>query len=198
MGRTARDTNPNFINGVPPELLIIRLLEQGEMYGYELVQTIRDRTGESIVSVKVSFTLFYTTSSATGPSPPSGTRQRPQPHLLLPQPPQARAASPTPPPVGPASQQPTNKSSPETQTEANMPQPSPDPTFIRLRERLPRAGIAPRHVRRYVSELTAHLADLTTEEQSRGLPLANVRATALTRLGSIDALPQTMTAQPQF
>ena len=42
-----RDSNPNFMNGVP-ELLILSLLQQGEMYGYEIVQAIRDRTGESI------------------------------------------------------------------------------------------------------------------------------------------------------
>ncbi len=43
----ARETNPSFMNGVP-ELLILRLLQQGEMYGYEIVQAIRDRTGASI------------------------------------------------------------------------------------------------------------------------------------------------------
>jgi PadR family transcriptional regulator PadR len=43
----ARETNPNFMNGVP-ELLILRLLQQDEMYGYEIVQTIRDRTDEVI------------------------------------------------------------------------------------------------------------------------------------------------------
>jgi len=43
----SRDTNPNFMNGVP-ELLILTLLQQGEMYGYELVQAIRDRTGAFI------------------------------------------------------------------------------------------------------------------------------------------------------
>ncbi len=42
-----RETNPNFMNGVP-ELLILRLLEQEEMYGYEIVQAIRERTGEVI------------------------------------------------------------------------------------------------------------------------------------------------------
>src|ERR1700733_13546830 len=42
-----RDTNPNFMNGVP-ELLILSLLQQGEMYGYEIMQAIRDRTGASI------------------------------------------------------------------------------------------------------------------------------------------------------
>jgi len=37
------------MNGVP-ELLILRLLEQQEMYGYELVQAIESRTG-SVVAV---------------------------------------------------------------------------------------------------------------------------------------------------
>jgi PadR family transcriptional regulator, regulatory protein PadR len=40
-------TNPSFMNGVP-ELLILRLLESSEMYGYELVQAIRARTNEAI------------------------------------------------------------------------------------------------------------------------------------------------------
>jgi PadR family transcriptional regulator, regulatory protein PadR len=44
-----RETNPNFLNGVP-ELLVLRLLDEGEMYGYEIVQTIRSRTGEVITA----------------------------------------------------------------------------------------------------------------------------------------------------
>src|SRR5665213_4067962 len=44
-----RETNPNFMNGVP-ELLILRLLQQEEMYGYEIVQAIRNRT-EAVVAV---------------------------------------------------------------------------------------------------------------------------------------------------
>ena len=43
-----RDANPNFLNGVP-ELLVLQLLKGREMYGYELVQAIRDSTGEIIV-----------------------------------------------------------------------------------------------------------------------------------------------------
>jgi PadR family transcriptional regulator PadR len=39
--------NPNFMNGVP-ELLILRLLEAREMYGYELVQAIHVQTGKNI------------------------------------------------------------------------------------------------------------------------------------------------------
>jgi PadR family transcriptional regulator PadR len=45
---TSKETNPNFMNGVP-ELLVLRLLEDAEMYGYEIVQAIRDRTDAVIV-----------------------------------------------------------------------------------------------------------------------------------------------------
>lgn len=40
-------TNPPFMSGVP-ELLLLRLLDQSEMYGYELVRSIRSATGEAI------------------------------------------------------------------------------------------------------------------------------------------------------
>ncbi|HUA96741.1 MAG TPA: PadR family transcriptional regulator [Terracidiphilus sp.] len=43
----SRGSNPNFMNGVP-ELLILRLLDEREMYGYEIVQAIRDRSREAI------------------------------------------------------------------------------------------------------------------------------------------------------
>lgn len=43
----ARTSNPNFMNGVP-ELLILRLLKDNEMYGYELVQAIRTATNDTI------------------------------------------------------------------------------------------------------------------------------------------------------
>jgi PadR family transcriptional regulator PadR len=37
----------NFMNGVP-ELLVLRLLTGREMYGYELVEAVREKTGGSI------------------------------------------------------------------------------------------------------------------------------------------------------
>jgi PadR family transcriptional regulator PadR len=43
----AATTNPPFMTGVP-ELLILRLLANREMYGYELVQAIERATGETI------------------------------------------------------------------------------------------------------------------------------------------------------
>jgi PadR family transcriptional regulator PadR len=41
------ETNPSFMSGVP-ELLILRLIRDREMYGYELVQAIRDQTAAVI------------------------------------------------------------------------------------------------------------------------------------------------------
>ncbi len=40
----AGQPNPNFMAGVP-ELLVLRLLKDREMYGYEIVQAIREETG---------------------------------------------------------------------------------------------------------------------------------------------------------
>jgi PadR family transcriptional regulator len=44
---SATKTNPAFMTGVP-EILILRLLADREMYGYELVQQIEAATGEAI------------------------------------------------------------------------------------------------------------------------------------------------------
>jgi PadR family transcriptional regulator PadR len=41
------DTNPYFMNGVP-ELLILQILKDREMYGYELVEEIRHRSDDVI------------------------------------------------------------------------------------------------------------------------------------------------------
>lgn len=43
----ARESNSSFMNGVP-ELLILTLLQRQEMYGYEIVQAIHDRTSAVI------------------------------------------------------------------------------------------------------------------------------------------------------
>lgn len=70
--------------------------------------------------------------------------------------------------------------------------------FHELRERLLRAGIAPRHVRRYLSELADHLADLTAEEERTGRCRMEAESVALTRLGGVDDLARTMIEQRQF
>ena len=42
-----KKTNPSFLNGVP-ELLVLRLLSDREMYGYQIVEEIRSQTGEAL------------------------------------------------------------------------------------------------------------------------------------------------------
>lgn len=42
-------TNPNFMAGVP-ELIILRLLKDREMYGYEIVQAIREESGQVLTA----------------------------------------------------------------------------------------------------------------------------------------------------
>ena len=40
---TSKNSNPDFLNGIP-ELLVLQLLARRPMYGYELVQAIRQST----------------------------------------------------------------------------------------------------------------------------------------------------------
>jgi hypothetical protein len=70
--------------------------------------------------------------------------------------------------------------------------------FHELRERLLRAGVAPRHVRRYLAELADHFADLRVEEQRPGRSPADAESAALARLGSTDDLAKAMIEQSQF
>jgi hypothetical protein len=67
--------------------------------------------------------------------------------------------------------------------------------LCKLRERLLRAGIAPRYVRRYLDELSDHLADLIAAERSAGLSSSDAEAAGLIRLGSIDHLAKAMLDQ---
>jgi hypothetical protein len=70
--------------------------------------------------------------------------------------------------------------------------------FNELRERLLRAGVAPRYVRRYLTELADHLADLRVEEERAGRSRADAESAALVRLGGIDDLVKAMIEQRQF
>ena len=70
--------------------------------------------------------------------------------------------------------------------------------FHELRERLLRAGVAPRHVRRYLTELADHLADLSAEEEHAGRSRADAESAALIRLGGIDDLAKAMIEQRRF
>ena len=54
-----------------------------------------------------------------------------------------------------------------------------------LRERLLRAGVAPRHVRRYVTELEEHLSDLRAEEEHAGRSKAEAEQAARELWGDV-------------
>jgi hypothetical protein len=70
--------------------------------------------------------------------------------------------------------------------------------FSELRERLLRAGVAPRHVRRYLGELADHLADLKAEEREAGRSRAEAEGAAMARLGGVDELAEAMIGQREF
>ncbi len=70
--------------------------------------------------------------------------------------------------------------------------------FDELQERLLQAGVAPRHVKRYIAELADHLADLTAEEKRAGRSREEAESSALARLGSMEDLVNAMTGQRQF
>lgn len=55
-----RKPNPNFMAGVP-ELMILRLLQEEDMYGYQIVQAIRARTSEVVsLGEGVVYGVLYT------------------------------------------------------------------------------------------------------------------------------------------
>jgi hypothetical protein len=70
--------------------------------------------------------------------------------------------------------------------------------FHDLRERLLRAGVAPRHVHRYLTELAEHFEDLREEEERSGRSRADAEARALARLGEIHALSWAMLEKRRF
>jgi len=70
--------------------------------------------------------------------------------------------------------------------------------FPELRERLLSAGVAPRHVRRYIAELRDHLADLTLEEERGGLNRAEAESVGLVRLGDVDNLAKALIKRRDF
>jgi len=67
-----------------------------------------------------------------------------------------------------------------------------------LRECLLRAGVAPRHVRRYLTEFADHFADLRADEERAGRSHVDAESAALARLGRIDDLAKAMIEQRQF
>jgi hypothetical protein len=72
----------------------------------------------------------------------------------------------------------------------------PENDFESLGERLLRAGIAPAHVRRLVTELATHYEALVEEETARGKPLELARVAACSRLGTNDEIIKKVLEQP--
>jgi hypothetical protein len=70
--------------------------------------------------------------------------------------------------------------------------------FDILRERLLRAGVAPRHVRRYLRELQEHHDDLLRAELSSGASPQAAHDAAWARLGTDEGLVQSMLQRPEL
>lgn len=70
--------------------------------------------------------------------------------------------------------------------------------FRELRERLLRAGVAPRHVRRFVAELADHWADLRAEEERAGRSRIDAESNAWARLGTTDELAWAMIGRKEL
>ena len=68
--------------------------------------------------------------------------------------------------------------------------------FERLRERLLTAGVSPRHVRRYMAELSDHVADLEAEAKHAGHP--EPEASAFERIGKPDDLAEAMIGRTEL
>ena len=73
------------------------------------------------------------------------------------------------------------------------------PTLLEeLRNRLLRAGVAPRHVARYVTELAEHFEDLLLEEKRTTTDSEAAERSALKRLGNLETLTQAMVARSEL
>jgi hypothetical protein len=70
--------------------------------------------------------------------------------------------------------------------------------FDRLRERLLVAGIAPRHVRRTLTELRDHYDDAVRDERERGKDAVAAEQAAWTRLGDEDIVAASVIARPEL
>ena len=70
--------------------------------------------------------------------------------------------------------------------------------FEPLRERLLKAGIAPRHVRRYLRELSDHLEDLVTDQRQAGQDADTALSRARALLGQDEELVAAMLARPEL
>ena len=74
----------------------------------------------------------------------------------------------------------------------------PEPDFNRLREMLFDAGIAPRHTRRTVLELSEHYADLKEDLIRQGLDGRRAESEASRQLGPLDEIARVIRTRPEL
>lgn len=74
----------------------------------------------------------------------------------------------------------------------------PRPNLSALRDELLRAGIAPTHVHRAVTELDDHFEDLVSEQLGNGVSSDEAERMACRQLGSLDIVAEQMRAQPDL
>lgn len=74
----------------------------------------------------------------------------------------------------------------------------PEPDFKQFRSELLHAGIAPRHIRRTVTELQEHLQDLVAAEIAAGCDAATARHSAGQEIGSLTDVAIAMRACPEL
>lgn len=67
--------------------------------------------------------------------------------------------------------------------------------FDNLKEQLLRAGVSPRHVHRYLREVTEHFQDLVVEIEREGHARQEAEAMAMVRMGRVDDLARAMIDQ---
>src|SRR5215475_11535275 len=72
----------------------------------------------------------------------------------------------------------------------------PEKHFEFLTEQLLRAGVAPAHVRRLVTELQSHYESLLEEERARGQPIDVAQELARRKLGADDEIVKRVLEQP--
>lgn len=79
-----------------------------------------------------------------------------------------------------------------------MHQAMPNPDFDKLRVRLLRSGVAPRHVGRAISELRDHIEDLESEAVESGLLQEAATVQASERIGAIDSITKQYLIRPEL
>jgi hypothetical protein len=77
-------------------------------------------------------------------------------------------------------------------------QASPERNIRRLRSELLQAGIAPRHVRRTISEIQDHMDDLVAARLASGCDLAAARRRACEEMGELASVVEAMRACPEL